>query len=78
MSSLVNLLKYVLQLLGIALLFYRDYKVRKEVEREAYLESLEEAYEQQGEAHEIDLKVATGELSPSDLERMRKYERSDP
>lgn len=38
----------------------------------------ENAYEIQGEAHEIDLKVARGGLSNDDIERVRKYERANP
>jgi len=40
-------------------------------------EQLEEAYNQLGEAHEIDVRVANGELTTDDVARLRKYQRDE-
>jgi hypothetical protein len=71
-------LQSFLQLLTLLFTFARDEKLRREGERRVRMEELESAYERQGEAHEIDLKVVRGDLSPADIERLRKYERDHP
>lgn len=75
MSALIRAVNSILQVATLLLSLLRDNQLRREGERKARMEDLEIAYEQQGEAHEIDLKVARGELSAADLERMRKYQR---
>lgn len=75
MSALIGALKSFFQVVTLLLTLARDNQLRREGERKARMEDLEKAYEQQGVAHEIDLKVAHGELSAADLERMRKYQR---
>lgn len=76
MSLILGALKSFFQAVSLLFSFLRDEKLRQEGERKARMEDLETAYEQRGEAHEIDLKIARGELSATDLERMRKYQRS--
>lgn len=78
MSAVLKALQSFLQALTLLLTLARDEKLRREGERRVRLERLESAYEQQGEAHEIDLKVARGGLSAGDIERMRRYQRIAP
>lgn len=74
MSVLKALLSF-LNLLNLVFNLSRDDKLRREGAREVRMKDLESAYERQGEAHEIDLKVVRGDLSLDDIERLRKYER---
>jgi hypothetical protein len=70
-----TLLKF-LQALTLGLTLYKERKLREEGANSVRQAQLEEASIQQGEAHEIDLKVVRDGFSPADLERMRRYERT--
>lgn len=75
MSTLLGLLQSFLASLSLLLSFLRDKQLREEGERKVEHENLETAYEQQKKAHEIDLKIANGELTDADREWLRKFKR---
>ena len=76
MRAVLEAITKFLQTFVLVLSLIRDESLRREGERRARQKDLESAYEQLGEAHEVDLWVARGELSASELERMRRYERT--
>lgn len=78
MSALLKALTAVFSALSGFLTFLKENQLRKEGENRVRLETLERTVEQQKVAHEIDSQVHLGELTGSDLERMRKYQRQDP
>lgn len=77
MSAFLKALQAMLQVATLVLQLLRDDKLRREGEQKARLESLEAAQERRGEAREIDLQVARGDLSSAELERMRRYQRTE-
>lgn len=78
MKRVLKALQSIIQVVTLLLTLVRDEKLRREGERKVLHGQLESAYEQRGEAHEIDLKVARGVLSADDIERLRKYRRDAP
>lgn len=78
MSAFLKALQSFLQAMTLLLTLVRDEKLRREGERRVLHKQVESAYEQQVEAHEIDLQVVRNGLSDADLERMRRYQRTTP
>lgn len=76
MSAFLKALQSFLQAMTLLLTLARDEKLRREGERRVLHKQVESAYEQRGEAHEIDLQVVRNGLSVADLERMRRYQRT--
>ena len=75
MSSFLNLLSSFFQSLLLILTSLREKSLRDQGRDAVLNEQLTEAYDNLGEAHEIDSKVARGDLSDTELERLRQYQR---
>lgn len=75
MSSFLNLLSSFFQSLLLILTSLREKSLRDQGRDAVLNEQLTEAYDNLGESHEIDSKVARGDLSDTELERLRQYQR---
>ena len=77
MSVFLKVLTVFFQALFQMLSFAQSEQLREDGERKVILENLEEAYEQQGVSNEIEERVASDGFTPSELERMHQYERTE-